>query len=114
MLHHQSWAQTNQRGVFLADHSQVTLGWACPSGALVTGAPHTIQACASGFPAVPAPPPAPRHTPLDRLATLGCFRIASPLHCVLLPDCDTGVKRPIGDDGQKTVRPGTVMETRRL
>lgn len=30
------------------------------------------------------------------------------------PDCDTGVKRPIGDGQQVIVQPGTVMETRSL
>lgn len=34
--------------------------------------------------------------------------IASPCRYNSLPDCDSGVKRPIGADGQETIQPGTV------
>lgn len=60
----------------------------------------------------PASPPARTrmhtcaHT--DKPGSLHCCTIASPCRYVSPPDCDSGVKRPIGADGQETIQPGTV------
>lgn len=44
----------------------------------------------------------------DKPGTLHCCTTASPCRYISLPDCDSGVKRPIGADGQETIQPGTV------
>lgn len=56
-----------------------------------------------GGPGSPAGPASPARTHRGSLSP----RRLIPA-CVLSPDCDTGVKRPIGGDGQETVQPGMV------
>lgn len=54
-----------------------------------------------------------RHLRLGKPMTFVGSNLASSFVCVS-PDCDTGVKRPIGDGQQVIVQPGTVMATRSL
>lgn len=108
MLHHQFLACSNDpdRGAFQAHQTLVTLG-SSPSGAGVMGALHRSSEMGLGFPASPA---SLQHAPVGRSLSLSRLTPAF----VLFPDCDTGVKRPIGGDGQEAVQPGTVVKTRTL
>ena len=72
-----------------------------------------VQKRASDALPVPAfPPHTHTHTrksqALSVIAKLPHFVTVSPL------DCDTGVKRPIGAEGQETVQPGTVTTVGQL
>ena len=68
-----------------------------------------VQRRAFSAPPTPAfPPPCTHMHARAHTDTLHCCTIASPCRYVSLPDCDSGVKRPIGADGQETIQPGTV------
>lgn len=67
-----------------------------------------VQKRASSAPPAPASSPPHTRAHTDKPGTLHCCTIASPCRYVSLPDCDSGVKRPIGADGQETIQPGTV------
>lgn len=108
MLRHRFLACSNDpvRGAFQAHQTQVTLGWASP---WVLGHGGSAQKLRHG-PWIPRQPGLPPARTRGEVLTLSRLTPA----CVLFPDCDTGVKRPIGGDGQEVVQPGTVVKTRTL